>query len=116
MIILTMNLRLHSLKIYSMHNSFFSDACPFNHVPEHSTFITLEACLHWSMKLITVVHLLSKLRMCSRIPPLPHMLSCLGASLCKTEILILHCSTSYLVLLFNFLHLICFIGHLEVDV
>jgi len=57
--IVTVNLRLHILKIYSMHNSFFSDACPFNHVPEYSTFITIEACLHWSMQLITVVHLLS---------------------------------------------------------
>ena len=103
-----MNLQLHILKIYSMHNSFFSDACPFNHIPEHSTFITLEACLHWSVKLITVVHLL-----CSSIPPLLYMLSCLGASLCTTQTLILHFSNSYLVLLFNFFHLIYFIGHSE---
>lgn len=99
-----------------MHNSFFSDACPFNHVPEHSTFIALEACLHWSMKLITIVHLLSRFRMCSSIPPQPYMLSCLGASLCTTQTLIKHFSTSYLVLLFNFFHLIYFIGHSEVDI
>jgi len=54
--IVTMNLRLHILKTDSMHNSFFCDACPFSHVPEHSTFITMEACLRWSMKLITVVY------------------------------------------------------------
>jgi len=112
----TMNLQLYILKIYSMHNSFFSDACPFNHVPEHSTFITLEACVHWSMKLITIVHLLLRLRMCSSIPPLIYMLYCLGASLCTTQPLILHFSTSHLVLLFNFFHLIYFIGHSEVDI
>lgn len=94
-----------------MHNSFFSDACPFSHVPEHNTFIIMEACLHWSMKLITVVHLLSRLRRCSSIPPLRYTLSCLVASLCTTQNLILHFWTSYLVLLFNFFHLIYFIGH-----
>lgn len=54
--------------------------------------------------------------MCRSIPLLPCTLSGLDASLCTTQTLILHFSTSYLVLLFSFLHLMYFIGHLEVDI